>query len=55
MVRKRGDAALVELARKYDRAKLHAQALLVTPQEFACRRRGVTPEVEAAVLASPRT
>lgn len=53
-VRRRGDAALVEFARKFDRATLHAAALRVTPQEMAAAELDAAPEVRQAILTAHR-
>ncbi|MBP7949051.1 MAG: histidinol dehydrogenase [Verrucomicrobiales bacterium] len=53
-VRRRGDAALVEFARKFDRTALHAAALRVTPQEMAAAERDAAPEVRQAILTAHR-
>jgi histidinol dehydrogenase len=49
-VRGRGDAALVELGNKFDRAGLTAQTLRVTPDEIAAAGAAVT-EAQKAALA----
>ena len=51
-VKKRGDAALVEFAAKFDGAKLTAKSLTVTPAEFAGAQTSVPPDVKRALAAS---
>jgi histidinol dehydrogenase len=48
-VRARGDAALVELTNKFDRAGVTAGTLRFTPEEIAAASARVTPEVRAAL------
>ncbi len=51
-VKKRGDAALVEFAAKFDGAKLTAKSLAVTPAEFAAAQKSVPADVKRALAAS---
>jgi histidinol dehydrogenase len=51
-VQRRGDAALVEFAGKFDGAKLTAKSLAVTPAEFAAAQKSVPADVKRALAAS---
>ena len=51
-VKKRGDAALVEFAAKFDGAKLTAKSLAVTPAEFAAAQKSVPADVKRALSVS---
>ncbi len=51
-VKKRGDAALMEFAAKFDGAKLTAKSLAVTPAEFAAAQSSVPADVKRALAAS---
>jgi histidinol dehydrogenase len=48
MVQERGDAALLELAKKYDGVKL--QNLLVTAEEIGAAEANLSPELKEAIL-----
>ncbi len=51
-VKKRGDAALVEFAAKFDGAKLTAKSLAVTPAEFVAAQKSVPADVKRALAAA---
>lgn len=51
-VQKRGDAAVVEFANKFDGAKLTPKGLAVTPKEFAAAQKSVPADVKRALTAS---
>ena len=51
-VKKRGDAALVEFAAKFDGAKLTAKSLAVTPAEFAAAQKSVPADVKRALAVA---
>ncbi|MGJ8696472.1 MAG: histidinol dehydrogenase [Verrucomicrobiaceae bacterium] len=51
-VKKRGDAALVDFAKKFDKATLKKSQLRVTEAEMAAARSQVSKETKAAVAAS---
>jgi len=51
-VQRRGDAALVEFAGKFDGARLTAKSLAVTPAEFAAAQKSVPADVKRALAAS---
>ncbi len=53
-VRVRGDRALIELTRKFDRAKLTAGSLFVSEEEFAEAEAAVRPSTKRAIRASRR-
>ena len=53
-VKKRGDAAVVEFAAKFDGAKLAAKTLAVTEKEFAAAEKSVPADVKRALTASHR-
>jgi histidinol dehydrogenase len=54
-VRRQGDAALIAYTEKFDRQKLTATRLRITPDEIADAERGIgAPEREALVLARER-
>ncbi|MCS7071150.1 MAG: histidinol dehydrogenase, partial [Anaerolinea sp.] len=48
-VRTRGDAGVVEYARKFDASGFEAHMLRATPADFAAARRELTPEVIKAI------
>lgn len=51
-VQRRGDAALVDFAGKFDGAKLTAKSLTVTAGEFAAAQKSVPADVKRALAAS---
>jgi len=51
-VGKRGDAALVDFAAKFDNAKIRAKDLRVSEEEMAAARAQVSKETKAAIAAS---
>ena len=53
-VRVRGDRALIELTRKFDRVKLTAGSLFVSEEEFAEAEATVRPSTKRAIRASRR-
>jgi histidinol dehydrogenase len=48
----RGDAALIELTKRFDGAELEAASLFVSPAEFAAAEGSVTPATRTAVARS---
>jgi histidinol dehydrogenase len=48
----RGDAALIELTKRFDGAELEAASLFVSPAEFAAAEAAVTPATRTAVARS---
>lgn len=48
----KGDAALIELTRRFDKAELTSATLFVTDEEFAAARKVVTPATRTAVARS---
>jgi histidinol dehydrogenase len=48
----KGDAALIELTRRFDKAELTPATLFVTDEEFAAARKAVTPATRTAVSRS---
>ena len=53
-VRKRGDRALIDFTRKFDKAKLNAASLFVSEKEFAEAEALVTPATKRAIRSSRR-
>jgi len=53
-VRKRGDAALIELSAKFDRVDLTAETLRVSPQEIAAARSQCAPQTLKALEVAAR-
>ena len=53
-VRKRGDRALIDFTRKFDKAKLNAASLFVSEKEFAEAEAMVTPATKRAIRSSRR-
>tara|TARA_B100000963_G_scaffold355002_1_gene372475 strand:- start:1656 stop:2945 length:1290 start_codon:yes stop_codon:yes gene_type:complete len=53
-VRKRGDRALIDFTRKFDKAKLNAASLFVSEKEFAEAEAMVTPTTKRAIRSSRR-
>jgi len=53
-VRKRGDRALIDFTRKFDKAKLNADSLFVSEKEFAEAEAMVTPATKRAIRSSRR-
>ena len=53
-VRRRGDRALVEYTRKFDKAKLTTGSLFVSEEEFAEAEGAVRPATKRAIRASRR-
>lgn len=51
-VKARGNAALIDLAQKFDNVTLTAESLAVTPLEFVEARNAVEPDVLAALTAA---
>ena len=51
-VRKRGDRALIDFTRKFDKAKLNAASLFVSEKEFAEAEAMVTPATKRAIRSS---
>ena len=49
-VRARGDAALIDYTRKFDRLELTAGRLAISPEEFAEAEKAVTDEARAALI-----
>jgi len=48
-VRQRGDAAVVDYARRFDAPEFHQSALRASPQDFAAAREALSAEVIAAI------
>jgi histidinol dehydrogenase len=48
-VRARGDAALIELSRRFDRVELSSGTLRVSVEEIAAAERGCAPDLKAAL------
>ena len=54
-VRARGDAALIDLSKRFDGAELTQETLRVSPEEIAAAMRGAAPTIiEALRLAAAR-
>ncbi len=51
-VAKRGDRAVLELTRRFDKAKLTAETLAVSKAELRAARRSISSEAKAAIKAS---
>lgn len=51
-VRTRGDAAVVDYARKFDAPDFHTGMLRATPEDFAAARAELSPDVIAAIEAA---